>query len=68
HVRFEATAPGSPVSRSAWDSMRRDLLNEERNRDSVSPMAHGGGLLWNRFSALILQQNPPRASHFRPVG
>ncbi len=40
-----------------------DVRHEERNRDSVSPMAHGGGLLWNRFSALILQRNPLRASH-----
>ena len=53
---------------SGRHSMRRDLLNEVRMRGSVSPMAHRGGSLWDRFSALIVQRNPPRASHFYPVG
>ena len=61
-------APGSPVSRSGRHSMRRDLLNEVRMRGSVSLMARGGGSLWDRFIELILQRNPPRASHFYPVG
>ena len=39
-------APGSAVRRSGRASMRRDLLNEERKRGSVSPMVPGGGWLW----------------------
>ncbi|MCZ6770838.1 MAG: hypothetical protein O7G83_02470 [Proteobacteria bacterium] len=45
HDLAQEHGPRSPVSRSGRDSMPRDWLNEDRNRDRVSPMAHGGGLL-----------------------